>query len=374
MAHEPEFLTATAFVRDRLGVSGGEARRRVAEARGLTEHPQVREAFAAAVIDRPRVGMLLHAAQTASDTFVRDETVLVDTVAGLGMADSTRAVDYWRQAADRQAFTRDAEHAYQRRGLSVSETFGGMVRVDGELDPESGKTVIAALGSLVEPTFLDPTDVRTMRQRRADALVEICADHLAHGHIPISGGFRPQITLTVSPPVLRGEPGRPCELDGTVVTPQAAQRIACDATITPITRNGDRVLDVGRPPAPSPPPSAAHSKPATVAAPTPDADDPTAGAPPTTSPTGPQAETPASTTSDSSADDTTAWPTKEPHRHRNDASPLPLLEPVGDRQPPVAAQRLGGDLHAGGRLAPLVLVAVHHRRHPVHRVAVEARA
>ena len=246
LAFEPGFLTATAFVRDRVGVSGGEARRRVAEARSLTDHDTVREAFGQARIDRPRVGMLLHAAQTASDTFVRDEQVLVDTVAGLGMADSTRAIDYWRQAADRTGFARDADHAYQRRGLSLSETFGGMIRLDGDLDPEAGKTLIAAIGSLVEPTFLDPTDVRSMRQRRADALVEICADHLAHGHTPISGGFRPQVTLTVSPPVLRGEPGRPCELDGTVVTPETAQRIACDATITPITRNGDRVLDVGR--------------------------------------------------------------------------------------------------------------------------------
>jgi len=37
VAFEPEFLTSTAFVRDRLGVSGGEARRRVAEARGLAD-------------------------------------------------------------------------------------------------------------------------------------------------------------------------------------------------------------------------------------------------------------------------------------------------------------------------------------------------
>jgi len=246
VAFEPEHLTATAFVRDRLGVSGGEARRRVAEARGLAEHPRVREAFEQARIDRPRVGMLLHAAQTSQDTFARDQQVLVEAVAGLSMADSTRAVDYWRQAADRAGFARDADHAYQRRGLSVSETFGGMIRVDGELDPEAGKTVIAALGSLVEPSFLDVSDTRTMRQRRADALTELCADHLTHGHTPVTGGFRPHITLTVTPAVLRGEPGRPCELDGTVITPQTAQRIACDATITRITRNGDTVLDVGR--------------------------------------------------------------------------------------------------------------------------------
>ncbi|MFH1103507.1 MAG: DUF222 domain-containing protein [Actinomycetota bacterium] len=245
-SYAPDYLTATDFIRDRVGVSGGEARRRVAEARGLADHDQVRDAFVSASIDRPRMAMLLHAAGVAPDVFSRDESVLVETMAGLPMGDARRAIDYWRQAADRTGFARDAEHAYQRRGLSLSETFGGMVRIDGDLDPESGKTVAAAIRSLVEPTFLDVEDSRTMRQRRADALVDVCADHLAHGDAAVAGGSRPQVTLTVAPEVLRGEPGQPCELDGAVITPEAARRVGCDATVTPITTDGGRVLDVGR--------------------------------------------------------------------------------------------------------------------------------
>ncbi|MEK7253056.1 MAG: HNH endonuclease signature motif containing protein, partial [Actinomycetota bacterium] len=33
---------------------------------------------------------------------------------------------------------------------------------------------------------------------------------------------------------------------GSVITPEAARRIACDATITEIARDGNSVLDVGR--------------------------------------------------------------------------------------------------------------------------------
>lgn len=80
---EAGYLTAAAFVVDRAGDSWDAARRAVAEARGLTEHPHVREAFASATIDRPRVGMLLGAARVSPRLFERDEAVLVDSISGL---------------------------------------------------------------------------------------------------------------------------------------------------------------------------------------------------------------------------------------------------------------------------------------------------
>jgi hypothetical protein len=117
-AYQPEYLTSAAFVRHRTGVAGSEARRRVTEARRLAEHDAVREAFASAAIDSPRMAMLLHAAALAPDLFERDESVLIEAVAGLPMGDANRAIDYWRQAVDRRGFARDADHARERRGLS----------------------------------------------------------------------------------------------------------------------------------------------------------------------------------------------------------------------------------------------------------------
>jgi len=241
------YLTAAALVVDRTGESWDAARRWVAEARGLADHPQVRDAFACAAIDRPRVAMLLAASRVSAELFGRDERVLVDTVAGLSMVQAFRVLGYWRQAADREAAAADGEHLHRRRRLHVSRTFGGMVRLDGELDPEGGEIVITALGSLTESGSLDGSDTRSGAQRRADALVELCADHLAHGDTPVVGGVRPQITLTVSPAVLRGEPGDPSELgENIVVLPETARRIACDASVTGVTTAGSGVLDVGR--------------------------------------------------------------------------------------------------------------------------------
>ena len=237
------YLTSTAFVRDTTGVSGAEARRRVLEARGLTRHDVLRNAYTSAEIDRPRVSMLLHAAGVSPDLFARDESVLVNTIAGLSIADARRVVEYWCQAADKEAAVTNERHLIDRRRLSISTTYGGMVRLDGDLDPESGQVVLTAIRSLVEPTQLDPTDPRSLPQRRADALVDLCNDHLEHGDTPVLGGVRPHLTLVVSSDVLAtGVPGQPCELDGTVVTPATAQRIACDATVTKI----DDRMSVGR--------------------------------------------------------------------------------------------------------------------------------
>ncbi len=133
------FLTAAAFLRNRMGDSAGEASRRVAEARGLVRHPVLGEAYGAAGLDRPRVALLLAAARVAPEVFTRDEQVLVDSVAGLSFSDARRVVEYWKQAADHDAAVEDAEHLHGRRRLHVSETLGGMVRLDGKLDPEAAK-------------------------------------------------------------------------------------------------------------------------------------------------------------------------------------------------------------------------------------------
>jgi hypothetical protein len=190
--------------------------------------------------------MLLASAQVSEELFARDARMLIDRVAELPMRLAIRVVSYWRHAADREAATREADHLFQHRRLHLSRTFGGMIRLDAKLDPEGGEIVVTALRSLIEPANLDPSDHRSQAQRRADALIELCSDHLTHADTAVSGGRRPHLSLTVTPAALRGEPGEPCELEsGAILTPEAARRIACDAAATQITRNGGSTLDVG---------------------------------------------------------------------------------------------------------------------------------
>ena len=230
------------------GDSGSEAGRRVTGARQLRKHPQVAEAFEEAAIDRPRVGLLLRAARVSQELFERDAEMLVDSVAGLSYDDARRVTAYWSQAADIEAAETNAEHLYQRRRLHVSQTLGGMVRIDGELDPENGETVLTALRSITDPQNLDDTDTRSPAQKRADALVDLCADHLTHGNTPTTGGQKPHLSVLVNTDTLAGEAAEPCETaDGTVITPQTARRIACDAAITRVVMGPkSEIIDVGR--------------------------------------------------------------------------------------------------------------------------------
>jgi len=232
---------------DRLGVSAGVARGMIRVASVLGEMPHTREAFESGALDLGRVRGLVEARQANPEVFAAHEAVLVDTVGGLAMGDVGRALDYWAQQASLEYADGGLSARRERRRLHVS-VVGGMVHLDGRLDPVSGQVVITALDTLTDPANLDPTDDRTPAQRRADAIVGLCRDHLDHGDLPTQRTRRPHLTVHVSLEALEGRAGRPCELDDAgVITPEAARRLACDATITRmITRGESQVLDVGR--------------------------------------------------------------------------------------------------------------------------------
>jgi hypothetical protein len=209
--------------------------------------PHTAAAFVAGDVDVTRVRCLAAAHATNPDTFHRDEQVLVESATTLTPRHLATAIDYWRQNTDRQRFTQDTDHLHRQRRLHISQTFGGMVRIDADLDPESGAIVATAIRSLVEPAARDG-DGRTGPQRRSDALVEICRNWLDHADTPIHGTTRPHISVIVDYSMLTGNrPGR-CELDdGTVITAETALRLACDAAISRIITNGpSQILDVGR--------------------------------------------------------------------------------------------------------------------------------
>jgi len=216
-------------------------------ARVLVEMPVTLAAFTAGDLDVGRVRLLIDARDTAPEVFADHEQTLVDAVSGLGMRDAVRAVEYWKQQAALEAVEEDAQALRERRRLSVSES-AGMVHVDGRLDPVAGQVVITALNSLTDPGNLDAEDTRSAPQRRADALVALCRDHLDHGDLPVQRTERPHVMVHVALEALEGGVGRPCELqDGGVITPEAARQLACDAMVTRVITKGEsQVLDVGR--------------------------------------------------------------------------------------------------------------------------------
>src|SRR5437764_15341005 len=88
-----------------------------------------------------------------------------------------------------------------------------MVRVDGDLDPETGETLLTALDAVRDSEARSKTrqDGRTPAQRRADALGGICRQWLDRSDRPNVGGERPHVTVTISAETLPS--GSDAELD-----------------------------------------------------------------------------------------------------------------------------------------------------------------
>jgi hypothetical protein len=189
------------------------------------------------------------------EEFVRAEPDLVEAARIHASGDLRRIAAYWRQATEDRRWSAGEERTYANRRLHASVTLLGMVRVDGDLDPETGETLLTALRAVLdaEVRASDGSDTRSAAQRRADALGEICRQWLDSSERPSVGGERPHVTLTMpldslTPEEARSVPGLPAELDHVGTVPDAvARRLSCDASIRRVVMAGrSEPLDVGR--------------------------------------------------------------------------------------------------------------------------------
>ena len=239
------FASPTAWLIAATGDPPPVCRSRVRVALALQHMDHTRRAFAAGELSECRVRLLADARDDAPDLFRRDEPLLVEQARTLPVRAFPLALAHWRRLADPDGAQTDASRAFLRRRLHISPTWAGMVRLDGDLDPESGQTVLTAIRSLAEPAALDPADRRSPEQRRADALVEICLRFLDSPHRPTQGGERPHLLLTLSPADLSGD--GLIDLEAGPITAEAARRIACDAVVSRVVLDADSVpIAIGR--------------------------------------------------------------------------------------------------------------------------------
>jgi len=227
------FASLTAWLIAATGEPPPVCRSRIRVALALEHMGHTRQAFAAGELSSCRVRLLVDARANAPDLFRRDESLLVGQARTLSARVFPRALSHWRRLADPDGARFDAEAAFLARHLHISPTWERTVRVDGDLDPESGQIILTAVRSLAEPAALEPGDRRTPAQRRADALTEICRRYLDSPDRPSPGGERPHLLITLSPADLTGD--GPIDLEAGPITAEAARRLACDANITPIT-------------------------------------------------------------------------------------------------------------------------------------------
>ena len=243
------YLSVVAWLKDRCQVGDAEAARAAGVSRSLERMPLTREAFASGDLSGDAVRVLAKASDDHPEAFVDHEESLLATARSVPVRELRSAVTYWSGAIDHHRALEDGEHLHRRRRLHVSRTFLGMVRVDGDLDPECGELVLAALGAIAdeEAKAGNATDGRTPAQRRADHLGELCRRFLGGRGTGTAGGERPHVSVLVDLPALQGAGGR-CEWErGEPIHPQTARRILCDAGVSRVVTGGpSEILDVGR--------------------------------------------------------------------------------------------------------------------------------
>jgi hypothetical protein len=267
--------SSAGWVQSRLLVRAGSGKSLATLAAAVDRRPHLDRALTAGAVNVEHVSVIdacLRSLPSEIGVEAADkaEAILIDAAAELGPAELRKVADYVLQrvapeVAERleaDALRRAEERADASRYLRFSLPHEGKVRFTGRLDVESAAIVHAALDPLCSPRTTASTirpldagepfdravaDDRTFEQRRADALVDVCRLVLSTGELPVNGGDRPQVVVTVPFEVLRGELGAATLDTGERLSPAQARRMACDALILPAVLGGEsQVLDVGR--------------------------------------------------------------------------------------------------------------------------------
>lgn len=241
-------LSAASWLASSFKMGWGTAKEQVRTARGLDDMPETSKALDAGEVSLSAAKVLVQAREADPDAFSRSESRLVEAARIHQVGDLQRVATHWRQAVERDHADEGDDRLRRMRSLHASKTFAGMVRVDGDLDPETGEALLASVRAVMDAEARSGgEDTRTPAQRRADALGEICRQWLDGANRPHVGGERPHMTVTVGVEALR-ELRASAELDHVgPVQPEMAKRLACDASILRIVMAGpSEPLDVGR--------------------------------------------------------------------------------------------------------------------------------
>ena len=232
-----------------LGVSFMSAKEDVRVGRAIEAMPVASAALARGDVSPAAVRVLATAREEQPDGFADHETRLVELARVTAPAELATAVREWVESVDPDAASDRMAALRRRRRLRVAPQPDGMVRVDGELDPETGETVTTALRAIQDADVRSSSgDRRTGEQRVADALGELSRQWLDSRDRPRVAGERPHVTVTVGLEALREPRGHSATLAHTgPLSASFARRVACDAAVIPAVLGArSEPLDVGR--------------------------------------------------------------------------------------------------------------------------------
>ncbi|MFH5879640.1 DUF222 domain-containing protein [Arthrobacter sp. NA-172] len=283
------------YLRTRLRISVGEARRRLALAAAVLPRiglpgqsmPAEREETAAALATgtiASRAGtiiaMALDRVRHVSDpaTLARIEHSLTETAINNDHDFLSRIAHRWVDAVDQDGTEPSEEELGHRQGAFLRRTRRGLHHLEIFATTDQYEHLVTVMNVATNPRAImvaaavpgsvnekDNLDRRTRAQRLLDGLVGACKTALATATLPATGGLRPQVMVTISyqdllnrletsaaqGPRYKATRSDPAS-SGTFTfagpaTPGTIRKIACDADIIPVLLGSNgRILDIGR--------------------------------------------------------------------------------------------------------------------------------
>ncbi len=181
-------------------VSQGAATGLLTRARLLRELPALAAAFRDGLISAEHLAKVAELADHVGIARIRDfDELLASLAAQAGPAEVAKACQRILAYLDPDGAEPDPDEDLRRRELTFSR-IGSMLQVRGRFDPEGGAALMAAVEALTKPPT--PGDERSAAQRRADAAVDLARAALASDTLPSVNGARPHIGLLLTPDML----------------------------------------------------------------------------------------------------------------------------------------------------------------------------
>ena len=240
-----------------LGVTRGQAAQLARMIERLDSLAALQTSLETGAVSFSKAGMIADTLNTPArvTAAAADETALVG-LASLPAAQLARSLDRWGRLVDQAAGEDTDADLRAQRSLDSSKRASGMTEITARLDPESADIVNTAIDAKVNNEWEHESEnehgERTATQRRADALRSICNDWLngiaaASPNHTSGSRARPHVSVIVDLATLTDRTGVAVTERGTVLTPEAARRICCDAGISRIiTNTPSQLIDVGR--------------------------------------------------------------------------------------------------------------------------------
>ena len=227
-------LSAVDWLVWKCGMSTRTARERLRVAHQLRRRPVVAAAFGSGRLSYCKVRALTRVVGADEEV---DEKLL--RLAGVGtVADLDKAVRRWEELQQQERGVDDYLARYDRRSVTATRTYDGMVVIEAVLPVEEGEealTLLDAAGAAADGGSREP------RQRRADALME-----LLRGGTPAARRYT--LHLVADADAVEDRFGLRSELlNGDPISTETLRRLSCDCGIVRhLFRGRSEPLDIGR--------------------------------------------------------------------------------------------------------------------------------